>query len=88
MNNFTSKTCRATFNQIKIKKNQPNIYKIGPKQRKKLFWIEPIQLKILKNVLVQNQSNCIVSHMWPKKGVQYDDKNKLKPVQTTLQIHL
>ena len=63
MNNFTSKTCRATFNQTRIKKNQANIYKIGQKQIKNLFWIEPIQPKILKNVLVQNQSNCIVSHM-------------------------
>ena len=63
MNHFTSKTCWTIFNQTKIKKNQSNIYKIGPKQRKNLFWIEPIQPKILKNALVQNQSSCTVSHM-------------------------
>lgn len=54
MSHFTSKTCGATFNQTKIKKNQPIIYKIGPKQRKNSLWIESIQPKILKNVIVQD----------------------------------
>ena len=45
------KTCWVNLNNFKIKKNQPNIFKIGQKQSKNL-----------KNIQSQNQSNHTVIH--------------------------